>query len=283
MFERYTEKARRTIFFARYEASHYGSSNIETEHVLLGLLREDRNIVRLLPQVDADAIRKQIEDRTLVQPSISTAVDLPISNENKRVLGYAAEEADRLNNKHIGTEHLLLGLLREKSCFAARLLTERGADLAHLRSRIEKLNLAPVEPPRSYPIRRRKLRDEEAGSIEIHGSPRNIHHVHERVKHCRRYSWTKQAWSALDVVIDRKTGKASFNLSLADDATNFELVKGGCKEGYCCICRWELFESEEDADHGAGYTNGRDWLCNECYEKFWQRPDFFESSFSDIT
>jgi ATP-dependent Clp protease ATP-binding subunit ClpC len=58
MFERYTEKARRTIFFARYEASHFGSPYIETEHLLLGLLRENHELVRLLPQGSGEFIRK---------------------------------------------------------------------------------------------------------------------------------------------------------------------------------------------------------------------------------
>lgn len=283
MFERFTEKARRTIFFARYEASHYGSPYIETEHVLLGLLREDKAIFHFLRYGDAESIRSQIDARTQRRPSTSTSVDLPLSKENQWALKHAAEEADRLNDKHIGTDHLLLGLLHDKNCFAAQLLTKQGADLAKLRVRIEKRNRAPVEPPRSYFTPQRDFRDAEAGTIDIHGSPRNAHYVHERVQQCRRYFWSKQPWSALDVVIDGKTGKASFDLSLADDATNFELVKGGCKEGYCCICRWELFETKEDAEHGTGYTNGRDWVCNECYEKFWQRPDFFASSFSEIT
>jgi ATP-dependent Clp protease ATP-binding subunit ClpA len=283
MFERYTEKARRTIFFARYEASRYGSPYIETEHILLGLFREDTALLSLLPHADAESIRKQIDAQTLVRPSTSTSVDLPLSDENKRVLSYAAEEADRLNNKHIGTEHVLLGLLRENKCFAAQLLIKQGADLAKLRVKIEKLNLGPAEPPRSYPLRRRDFRAEEAGMIDIHGSPRSAHYVHEAVKRYRQFIWIKRAWTTLDVVIDRKTHKTSFELGLAADAANFELVKGGWKKDHCAICQWELFESQDDGEHGTGYTNGRDWVCNECYDKFWRRPDFFASSFSEIT
>jgi hypothetical protein len=85
-------------------------------------------------------------------------------------------------------------------------------------------------------------------------------------------------------VIARKTGKVSFDLGLASDAANFDLVKGGWKKDHCLICRWELFESHhEPDDHGTGYTNGHDWLCTECWAKFWERPDFFSSSYSDIT
>jgi ATP-dependent Clp protease ATP-binding subunit ClpC len=132
MFERYTEKARRVIFFARYEASQFGSPYIETEHLLLGLLREDKALANrfLRSHAAVESIRKQIEAHTTMREKVSTSVDLPLSHECKRVLAYAAEEAERLNHKHIGTEHLLLGLLREEKCFAAEILHERGLRLS---------------------------------------------------------------------------------------------------------------------------------------------------------
>ena len=135
MFERYTEKARRVIFFARYEASQFGSPYIETEHLLLGLLREDKALTNRFPRSHGsiESIRKQIEGRTAIREKVSTSVDLPLSQESKRVLAYAAEEAERLAHKHIGTEHLLLGLLREEKCFAAEVLHERGLRLSTLR------------------------------------------------------------------------------------------------------------------------------------------------------
>ncbi|MCS7314383.1 MAG: ATP-dependent Clp protease ATP-binding subunit [Bryobacterales bacterium] len=138
MFERYTEKARRVIFFARYEASQYGSPYIETEHLLLGLLREDKALAsRFLRSASAvDSIRKQIEAHTTIREKVPTSVDLPLSHECKRVLAYAAEEAERLNHRHIGTEHLLLGLLREERCFAAELLHERGLRLSAVREEV---------------------------------------------------------------------------------------------------------------------------------------------------
>ena len=98
MFERYTEKARRVIFFARYEASQFGSPYIETEHLLLGLLREDKALTNrfLRSHGSVESIRKQIEGRTAIREKVSTSVDLPLSQESKRVLAYAAEEAERL-------------------------------------------------------------------------------------------------------------------------------------------------------------------------------------------
>ena len=138
MFERYTEKARRVIFFARYEASQFGSPCIETEHLLLGLLREDKALANrfLRSSASVESIRKQIEAHTTLREKVSTSVDLPLSHECKRVLAYGAEEAERLNHKHIGTEHLLLGLLREEKCFAADILHERGLRLSQVREEI---------------------------------------------------------------------------------------------------------------------------------------------------
>ena len=140
MFERYTEKARRVIFFARYEASQFGSPYIETEHLLLGLLREDKALANrfLRSHAAVDSIRKQIEGHTTIREKVSTSVDLPLSHECKRVLAYGAEEAERLNHKHIGTEHLLLGLLREEKCFAAEILHERGLRLSTIREELQR-------------------------------------------------------------------------------------------------------------------------------------------------
>jgi ATP-dependent Clp protease ATP-binding subunit ClpC len=146
MFERYTEKARRVIFFARYEASQFGAPYIETEHLLLGLLREDKALSNrfLRSHASVESIRKQIEGHIIAREKISTSVDLPLTNESKRVLAYAGEEAERLAHNHIGTEHLLLGLLREEKCFAAQILTERGVGLSKVR---EELARQPHDAP----------------------------------------------------------------------------------------------------------------------------------------
>jgi ATP-dependent Clp protease ATP-binding subunit ClpC len=108
MFEKYTEKARRVIFSARSDAGECGSPHIETEHILLALLREDKTLSHrfLLENTAVEQIRAEIQ-----------------------VLVYAAEEADDLSDKHIGTEHLLLGLLREEKSFAAALLHEHGIEV----------------------------------------------------------------------------------------------------------------------------------------------------------
>ncbi len=142
MFERYTEKARRVIFFARYEASQYGSPYIETEHLLLGLLREDRALAnQFLGEVNAEqGIRAEIERHITSRERISTSVEVPLAMESKKVLNLAGEEADRLGHRHIGTEHLLLGVLRVEGSLARRILEARGIKIATLREQMAKLS-----------------------------------------------------------------------------------------------------------------------------------------------
>ena len=129
MFERYTEKARRVIFFARYEASLVGASAIEAEHILLGILREDRFLVQGLfgdAQSKVEAIRSEVAARTISRDKIHASVDLPLAPGAKRALSYAADESEKLHNRHIGTEHLMLGLIRDEGSFASEILRSRG-------------------------------------------------------------------------------------------------------------------------------------------------------------
>lgn len=147
MFERYTEQARRVIFFARYEASQFGSQEMEPEHFLLALLREDPGLMkRFLPHTAGEEIRQQIQRETAPRAKISVSVDLPLSHTAKRVLAYGAEEAMRMNHSHIGTEHHLLGLLRAPS-LAARILESRGVTLEGARQEIAKSGVNSASVP----------------------------------------------------------------------------------------------------------------------------------------
>jgi ATP-dependent Clp protease ATP-binding subunit ClpC len=152
MFERYTERARRVLFFARYEATQLGSTSIETEHLLLGLIREGKGLTSRIfarSHLSLESIRKEIEGRTVFREKVSTSVDIPFSAETKRVLQFAAEEADRLLHTYIGTEHLLLGILREERSVAASILYEKGMRLASVREDIVQLlneKTAPARP-----------------------------------------------------------------------------------------------------------------------------------------
>jgi ATP-dependent Clp protease ATP-binding subunit ClpC len=135
MFERYTEKARRVIFFARYEASQYGSPSIEPEHMLLGLMREARPLFEsLMATVDSTKLQAEVRDGLEPNREISTSVDLPLSRVARLVLASAGEEAERAGQKHIDTIHLLHGLTVVPSS-AANALRNRGLTIEDLRKK----------------------------------------------------------------------------------------------------------------------------------------------------
>lgn len=138
MFERYTETARGVIVSSKHKAALLGSYEIETEHLLLGLLSKDQGLAHrfLGSPWAADSVWRKIEQTGRVGKPIVGPCDLPLSSAGKRALSYAVEEADRVSTKHISTEHLLLGLLREENSFAAEFLHEHGVDLAKTRQKL---------------------------------------------------------------------------------------------------------------------------------------------------
>jgi ATP-dependent Clp protease ATP-binding subunit ClpC len=139
MFEKYNEKARRALFFARYEASKLGSRVIESEHVLLGILREgEESVMQLFKHFDVktDEIRREIEGERIFVERVSSTADLPLSEETKKVLAYATHETEGMIHPAVGSEHLLIGLLRVESCLAMHVLTESGLDLYAVREEV---------------------------------------------------------------------------------------------------------------------------------------------------
>jgi hypothetical protein len=288
MFERYTEKARRTIFFARYEASHFGSHVIDTEHLLLGLLREDKRIFLMLGEGAANSIRAQIDAKVPKHESIPTSVDLPLSEPAKRLVKCAADEADRLNHRHIGCEHLFLALIREEDGLAREVLKPFAASLEQMRKKFEE-EADTGTPPTNYfgPNVRGRLQSgtlrRETELVKIRDKYWDAGVIRDAVRRCCdcKWHWQKAEWKPRDLYVNRKSGSISLDASLAADAENFELLKAGWKKDHCAICRWELHESDDE--HGTGYTNGRDWICTECYDKFWDRPNFISGAYSDLT
>lgn len=154
MFERYTEKARRVIFFARYEALQYGSLIISPEHILLGLMREDKTMSsRFFPyqsNLTVDSIRREVEARIVLREKMPQSAELHLAPATKRILAFAHEESERMRSRNIGTEHLLLGLLREEQSIAAEILYEQGARLQAVREEIGRSNGFPNVFPNDY-------------------------------------------------------------------------------------------------------------------------------------
>jgi hypothetical protein len=138
MFERYTEKARRVIFFARYEASAYGSKMIETEHLLLGLLREDWPLLERCvgSGANVDAIRAEIDKQIPRKQSYSTSVEVPLSADAKRALNFVAEEAERLAHRRVETGHLLIGLSSVEGSVPSKFLLAKGVKREIIRENV---------------------------------------------------------------------------------------------------------------------------------------------------
>jgi ATP-dependent Clp protease ATP-binding subunit ClpC len=144
MYERYAEEARRAIFSSVWEARQAGSAYVEPGHLLLSLTHDINNKANQLFLLTAHAedFRKQV--KLLSSAKSTSSVDLPLSNASKRILAYTAEEAERLDNRSIGTEHLLLGLLRENKSDVPAALAAAGINLHSARNRIREDRGFPI-------------------------------------------------------------------------------------------------------------------------------------------
>ncbi len=201
MFERFSEKARRTIFFARYEASLLGSAYIETEHLLLGLLREDRPFRDRLPDDAADQIRKRIEE-SVPQPieRTATSVDIPLSADSKRALVFADAESKAMRHSVIDCGHLLLGLLLIETSVAAVLLREFGIAYASSRAVVAEPPPAPAAPESIVPLPDIVAGPLGAAAADLQRLLRVSSHLTERGGPLKRNGWTRK--EALGHLID---------------------------------------------------------------------------------
>jgi len=142
MFNRFTERARKVIILAKEEARRFNHDYIGTEHILLGLIREGEGVAATVLQkmgVSLENIRLEIEK--LVHPGPATQIigDIPFTPRAKKALELAAEEARSLGHNYIGTEHLLLGLIREGEGVASQVLLNLGLDLERVRNEVMEL------------------------------------------------------------------------------------------------------------------------------------------------
>ncbi|SPL91444.1 ATP-dependent Clp protease, ATP-binding subunit ClpC / Negative regulator of genetic competence clcC/mecB [[Actinomadura] parvosata subsp. kistnae] len=138
MFERFTDRARRVIVLAQEEARTMSHNYIGTEHILLSLIREGEGLAALVLEgggVEYDHVRAFIE-REVGQGAKSPGGHIPFTPRAKKVLELSLREALQLRHNYIGTEHILLGLIREGEGLAAQALVDAGADLPDLRQRV---------------------------------------------------------------------------------------------------------------------------------------------------
>lgn len=141
MWQRFTERARRVVFFAQEEAGRLGENYVSTEHLLLGLVRENDSVAaRILDRmgVSLNRVKSEIE-RQVSRGDGRLGQDMQLTPRAKRVIDLAYDEARQLNNNYIGTEHLLLGLIREGEGLAGRVLAKLGVDLERTRREVMSL------------------------------------------------------------------------------------------------------------------------------------------------
>jgi len=142
MFNRFTERARKVLVLAKEEARRFNHDYIGTEHILLGLIREGEGVAcAVLQNLGIDLERLRIEIEKLISPGSSASVlgEIPFTPRAKKALELAAEEAHNLGHNYIGTEHILLGLIREGEGLASQVLFSLGVDLRKIREEIAAL------------------------------------------------------------------------------------------------------------------------------------------------
>src|SRR5512133_287144 len=141
MFERFTEKARRVVVYAQEEARMLNQNYIGTEHLLLGLIREQEGIAaKALESLDISLEDVQKQDEKLIgRDTYVPTGHIPFTPRAKKVLELSLREALQLGHNYIGTEHILLGLIREGEGVAAQVLLNLGADLEKVRSAVIQL------------------------------------------------------------------------------------------------------------------------------------------------
>ncbi len=160
MYERFTDRARKVMQLANQEAQRFNHEYIGTEHILLGLVKEGSGVAaNVLKNLDIDLRKIRLEVEKIVQsgPDMVTMGKLPQTPRAKKVIEYSIEEARNLNHNYVGTEHLLLGLLREQEGVAAQVLMNLGLKLEDVREEVLNLlgrNMATEPRPRSHKLPR---------------------------------------------------------------------------------------------------------------------------------
>ncbi|MDA1223354.1 MAG: NDP-hexose 4-ketoreductase, partial [Planctomycetota bacterium] len=162
MFDRFTDRAKKVMSFARQEAQKFNHEYIGTEHILLGLVQEGSGVAANVLKnmnIDLEKVRHEVEKIVKTGPSMVTMGQLPFTPRAKKVLELSMEEASQLNHNYIGTEHLLLGLIKENEGIAAQVLMNLGVKLDEVREEVLEFLGASDSPS-----------DEESESESMSGS-----------------------------------------------------------------------------------------------------------------
>src|SRR4249920_3763700 len=141
MFERFTDRARRVVVLAQEEARMLNHNYIGTEHILLGLIHEGEGVAATALEslgIALEGVRQQVEE-IIGQGQLAPSGHIPFTPRAKKVLELSLREALQLGHNYIGTEHILLGLIREGEGVAAQVLVKLGADLNRVRQQVDQL------------------------------------------------------------------------------------------------------------------------------------------------
>jgi len=205
MFERFTDRARKVMALANQEAQRFNHEYIGTEHILLGLVKEGSGVgANVLKNLDVDLRKVRLEVEKLVKsgPDMVTMGKLPQTPRAKKVIEYAIEEARNLNHNYVGTEHLLLGLLREHEGVAAQVLMNLGLKLEEVREEVLNLLGAGVDPEEA--AGKGNMPNPNAGMGEPGSKPGNSKSKTPALDSFGRDLTELAAESGLDPVIGRK-------------------------------------------------------------------------------
>jgi len=248
MFEAYTEKARRCVFFARYEALVTRVVEVTPEHLLLGLLREAHELVDLnAPGVTEAEIRSKIQLRSGEELGLEWR-ELPLNALVRRSLSLALEESERMGHPDIGCKHLLLGISRLKAAPAAQVLLEHGFDIDRARMDADQNPLVWGEeatPEIPSPVVREWL----AG-----------------------FHWERQLCQARDALISRDDQLPFLYQGGKIDLSKFVMAQKSWTHYQCAFCWADLFEGGNPS-RSECYTNGQTWICPSCFERFRGLPE----------
>ena len=183
MFERFTDRSRKVMALANQQAQHYHHQYIGTEHILLGLVEEGGGVgANVLDNLDVDPAKVRGEIKKLIKsgPKPAGFGKLPQTPRAKKVIEYAIEEARKLNHHNVGTEHLLLGLLRERDGLGSQVLVNLGLRLDAVREKVLEVLGAGLDAPEKSPVAA------DPSPEELHGVAHRIGHVLQEIKRRRQ-------------------------------------------------------------------------------------------------
>src|SRR5215471_17612000 len=172
MFDRFTDRAKKVMSFARQEAMKFNHEYIGTEHILLGLVQEGSGVAANVLKhmsVDLEKIRHEVEKIVKTGPSMVTMGQLPFTPRAKKVLELSMEEASQLSHNYIGTEHLLLGLIRENEGVAAQVLMNLGLKLEEVREEVLELLGADMSNSESSPQSEKSSKKSKTPALDAFG------------------------------------------------------------------------------------------------------------------